>query len=146
MLDLGEVNIGQLARERYGRGEVVLVGFGTHHGTVVAGDSWGAPMRTMPVPPARRHSLEAILHTTAPERALFLFAAGAGIDLLTDHLDHRAIGVVYDPQREQWGNYVPTVAGERYDAFCWFDESHGVRPLHTRTLDVLEPETYPSGV
>ncbi|WP_446215626.1 erythromycin esterase family protein [Micromonospora sp. IBHARD004] len=39
-------------------------------------------------------------------------------DLLTDELDHRAVGVVYHPERERLGNYVPTVLGDRYDAFC----------------------------
>ena len=75
MADAGEVNIGQLARERFGADEVVLVGFGSHHGTVVAGDSWGAPMQVMPLPPARRHSLEEVLHAAAPPRALFVSSA-----------------------------------------------------------------------
>jgi erythromycin esterase len=146
MADSGEVNIGQLARQRYGADQVVLVGFGTHRGTVIAGNAWGAPTELMPVPPARRGSLEDVLHTAAPPQALFVFPRHDRPDLLTDELDHRAIGVVYDPEREHWGNYVPTVLGERYDAFCWFDESHGVRPLLNRTIDVFEPETFPSGV
>jgi erythromycin esterase-like protein len=87
-----------------------------------------------------------VLHTAAPEQALFVFPRDERLDALTDELDHRAIGVVYHPEREKYGNYVPTVLGERYDAFCWFDRSQAVRPLHPRTVDVLEPETYPSGV
>jgi erythromycin esterase len=146
MADAGEVNIGQLARERYGADHVVLVGFGTHRGTVIAGDAWGAPMEVMPVPPGRRHSLEEALHTAAPEQALFVFPRDGQPDVLTDELDHRAIGVVYHPDREKYGNYVPTVLGERYDAFCWFDQSQAVRPLHLHAADTLEPETYPSGV
>jgi erythromycin esterase-like protein len=135
----GEVNIGQLARERYGAGDVVLAGFGSHHGTVIAGRAWGAPMQTMVVPPARRNSLEDVLHEYAPLTALFVLPPGVL------EYDHRAIGVVYRPERER-GNYVPTVLGDRYDAFCWFDESEAVHPLHTRQVDVLEPETFPTGV
>jgi len=146
MADLGEVNIGQLARQRYGADQVVLIGFGTYQGTVVAGDAWGAPMRLMPVPPARPGSLEAVLHHAAPAGALFVFPDRERVALLIDELDHRAIGVVYHPGRERRGNYVPTVLGERYDAFLWFDRSRGVRPLRTPHVDVLEPETYPSGV
>jgi erythromycin esterase-like protein len=146
MAAAGEVNIGQLARERYGADRVVLVGFGSHRGTVVAADAWGAPAEVMPVPPARRHSLEDVLHAAAPPDALLVFPQAERPDVLTDELDHRAIGVVYHPDREQWGNYVPTVLGARYDAFCWFDRSEAVRPLHTRRVDVLEPETYPYGV
>ncbi|MEU7905461.1 erythromycin esterase family protein [Actinoplanes sp. NPDC049118] len=146
MAEAGDVNIGQLARERYGAQRVVLVGFGTHHGTVVAGHAWGAPMEVMAVPPGRRNSLEEALHTAAPPQALFVFPRADRPDVLTDELEHRAIGVVYRPDREFYGNWVPTVLGERYDAFVWFDRSQAVRPMHLRTADALEPETYPSGV
>ncbi|MFI7675793.1 erythromycin esterase family protein [Actinophytocola sp. NPDC049390] len=128
MAESGEVNIGQLARERHGADQVVLVGFGSHQGTVVAADAWGAPVETMPVPPARRGSLEAVLHHDAPPCALFVWPPSRPA-LLTDELDHRAIGVVYHPARERWGNYVPTVLGDRYDAFLWFDETSALRPL-----------------
>jgi len=53
---------------------------------------------------------------------------------------------VYRPERERFGNYVPTVLGDRYDAFLWFGETRALRPLDTRTVDLLEPETYPTGV
>ena len=147
MARYGDFNIGQLARERYGRDAVAVVGFGTHHGTVAAGESWGAPTRIMDVPPARRGSLEDILHAGAPPAAAFVFPTG-GVrpDLLTDEIDHRAIGVVYHPEREAMGNYVPTVLGDRYDAFCWFDASRAVTPLRTDRVDRLDPETFPSGV
>jgi erythromycin esterase-like protein len=146
MADVGEVNIGQLARERFGDDQVVLVGFGSHHGTVVAGEAWGAQMQVMAVPPARRHSLEDVLHAAAPPQAMFLFPPDDRPEVLTEELDHRAIGVVYHPDRERSGNYVPTVLGDRYDAFCWFDESKALHPLHRHLGIVAEPETYPSGV
>jgi len=141
----GEVNVGQLARERWGD-QVVLVGFGSHHGTVVAGDSWGAPMREMPVPPARPGSLEDVLHATAPERALFVLPRDDRTDLLADELGRRAIGVVYHPERERWGNYVPTVLGDRYDAFVWLDRTRALHPLHTPRVDAQEPATLPTGM
>jgi erythromycin esterase len=143
----GEVTIGELARERYGADQVVLVGFGSHHGTVVAGDAWGAPMEVMGVPAGRPGSVEDIMHASAPPASLFLVPRWAERpDVLVDELGHRAIGVVYRPERDRWANYVPTVLGDRYDAFLWFDETHAVRPLHTVRVDKREPETYPSGV
>ncbi|WP_433272183.1 erythromycin esterase family protein [Actinosynnema sp. CS-041913] len=145
MAGRGEVNIGQLARERHGDDQVVLVGFGSHRGTVIAGDAWGAPMREMPVPPARPGSLEDVLHDAAPRRALLVFPLDDQPDLLTAELGHRAIGVVYHPERDRWSNYVPTIPGDRYDAFLWFDETRALHPLNTRQVDVLEPETYPTG-
>jgi erythromycin esterase-like protein len=149
MAAAGMVNIGQLARERYGADQVVLVGFGSYRGSVIAGREWGAPMEEMPVPPARPGSLEDALHDDAPGRALFVFPRSSGADgprLLTDPLNHRAIGVVYHPERESWGNYVPTILGRRYDAFGWFDDTRGVHPLHLPHVDTYEPETYPVGV
>src|SRR5882724_2102027 len=47
----GELNIGQLVRERYGR-DAVLVGFTTHHGTVTAASDWGGPAERKRVRPA----------------------------------------------------------------------------------------------
>jgi erythromycin esterase-like protein len=146
MADVGELNIGQLARERFGADQVVLVGFGSYHGTVVAGDTWGADLQVMPMPPARPDSLEDLLHAAAPSQALLLFPPDDRPGVLTEELDHRAIGVVYHPDRERWGNYVPTVLGDRYDAFCWFDQSQALHPLHHRQGIVAEPETYPSGM
>ena len=41
------VNLGQLAREQAGRDSVVLVGFGTYKGSVIASKEWGEPMERM---------------------------------------------------------------------------------------------------
>ena len=142
----GEVSLGQLARQRYGSDQVVLVGFGTYQGTVVAGEAWGAPMQTMTVPPARPGSLEDLLHSAAPPQGLSIFDRYLDLSLLTAELDHRAIGVVYHPEVEAWGNYVPTTLGQRYDAFCWFDQTRALQPLPAEAVSPVEPETYPFGV
>jgi erythromycin esterase-like protein len=142
----GEVSLGQLARQRYGSDQVVLVGFGTYQGTVVAGEAWGAPMRTMTVPPARSGSLEDLLHSAAPPHGLAVFDRHGDLSLLSAELDHRAIGVVYHPEVEAWGNYVPTTLGQRYDAFCWLDQTRALQPLPTGAVSPVEPETYPFGV
>jgi erythromycin esterase-like protein len=139
MADAGMVNVGQLLRERYGRDDVVLVGFGGYRGSVVAGTEWGAQMQVMTVPPARPGSLEARLHDAVGEDALFVVPRGRRPGWLDRRLDHRAIGVVYRPERERWGNYVPTVVGERYDAFLYLDETTALRPLHMERADEHVP-------
>jgi erythromycin esterase-like protein len=58
---------------------------------------------------------------------------------LDRRLDHRAIGVVYRPERERWGNYVPTVLGSRYDAFLYLEETSALRPLHLERADEHVP-------
>jgi erythromycin esterase-like protein len=133
------VNVGQLLRERHGTDEVVLVGFGGHRGGVIAGKQWGAQMEPMSVPPARAGSLEALLHEQVGTDSLFVVPGGERPEWLSRRLDHRAIGVVYRPERERWGNYVPTVLGERYDAFLSIEETSPVQPLHLPRLEEAVP-------
>ena len=150
----GMVNVGQLVREAHGespddRDGVMLVGFGTHRGSVVAGQSWEAPMQQMQMPLARAGSWEDLLHRAAGGDALLVFDGSddGGIAGLDQPVDHRAIGVVYDPRAERWGNYVPTIVPRRYDAFLFIDETHGVDALHMPVAVNDEiPETYPSGM
>jgi erythromycin esterase-like protein len=142
------VNVGQLARQSHGDDGVVLVGFGSHRGTVIAADEWGMPMQRMRVPPARDGSFEALLFDSKVGDALLLFDGSddGGIPGLDAPMGHRAIGVVYDPNYERWGNYVPTIVPRRYDAFVYIEESRAVDPLHMPVQVGGDlPETYPSG-
>jgi erythromycin esterase-like protein len=146
----GEVNIGQLARERYGEKDAVLVGFGTHRGTVIAGREWGAPWEEMRVPPGRPGSWEDVMHDAfGGEDRMLIFHDGVSAGP-SAWRGHRAIGVVYHPQYEQYGNYVPTVLPRRYDAFLFIDETTAVRPLFAAGVELQAeeeaPETYPTGV
>jgi len=145
MADDGMVNLGQLAREAYGRDRVALVGFGSHRGSVIAGEYWGAPWEEMAVPPGREGSWEHVLHEACGGDRLLLFDRTGGE--LAAWRGHRAIGVVYRPGREHYGNYVPTVLPQRYDAFLYLDETTAVRPLVPAGREEPEevPETFPSG-
>lgn len=141
----GMVNIGQLARERHGDDDVALIGFGSYRGTVIAAPRWGSPPEPMVVPPAREGSVERRLHELMPDRAVLIFGGDDQPGWVTDTVDHRAIGVVYDPSFESWGNYVPTRLGDRYDAFIWCDETTALHPLPVSAAPG-EMETYPAGV
>jgi erythromycin esterase-like protein len=144
----GMVNVGQLVRQEHGSDGVTLLGFGTHRGTVIAGDEWGAPMQRMRVPEARDGSYEAAMKSAGVPDSLFIFPRGDDERTvqLREPRGHRAIGVVYDPRTEHWGNYVPTILPGRYDAFIYIEETRALDPLHMRvTQDGDLPETYPSG-
>lgn len=143
MADDGMYNIGQLAREKYGADQVKLVGFGTYQGTVIAGKSWGAPMQKMDVPPAVEGSWEEMLHNINTDDKIIFTRHLREIPELQRRIGHRAIGVVYDPKFEAYGNYVPTIIPERYDAFIYFEETEAVHPLHLKTRRGTEPELYP---
>ena len=69
MAQRGEVNVGQLVREKYGR-EAVLVGFTTGHGTVTAASDWDGVAERKRVRPALPGSVEALLHSALPTRFL----------------------------------------------------------------------------
>ena len=153
MTDAGMVNVGQLVRERHGDEGVVLVGFGSYEGQVIAADRWGATPTRMRVPPAREGSIEHLLHQgTGGNAVLAVFGpeetGGASADggrWKDETRPHRAIGVVYHPRREQWGNYVPTVCAQRYDAFLFFDQTRALTPLHPIEPDTVEEGTWPTG-
>ena len=144
----GMVNVGQLARQAHGDEGVVLVGFSTHRGSVIAASEWGAPMQRMSVPPARAGSFEDLVHRSGAGASCLFFG-----DDLAKHaafeqpVGHRAIGVVYSPRGERLGNYVPTIVPHRYDAMIHVEETHAVDPLHMPVaVTGEEPETYPSGM
>jgi len=138
------VNVGQLVRERHRDEGVVLVGFGGHHGSVIAADEWGGPILRKAVPPAPTGTYEDLLHDACGEPSLFVFPVGHGPGWLRSVRGHRAIGVVYHPEVERRGNWVPTVLGRRYDAFCYFDDTTALHPLHPELpTGHVELETYP---
>ena len=144
----GMVNVGQLVRQEHEREGVVIVGFGAHHGSVIASEEWEAPMQKMRVPDAREGSYEHAMHSAEIGDSLFLFPQGDGdaTTNLREARGHRAIGVVYNPRTEHWGNYVPTILPGRYDAFIYLEETKALDPLHMPVrVDGEVPETFPFG-
>lgn len=158
MASAGMVNVGQLVREAHRDEGVIAVGFGCNSGRVIASDRWGGAAQSMEVPPARAGSMEAIMHEELTQSgpftdfplnsnpsALFIFDDPPP-QWATDFRDHRAIGVVYQPATERWGNYVPTILGRRYDAFLYFDHTTALTPLDGISPQLTEAQTWPSGL
>lgn len=147
MTNDGMINIGELARVHHHSKGVVLVGFGSYKGTVIAGHSWGAAMQNMRMPEARKASWEHVLHQAGAENKLLIMEDLMRNDaIMENHIGHRAIGVVYHPEFEQYGNYVPTILPLRYDAFIYLDETKALHPLHIKPDGHQMPETFPFGV
>jgi erythromycin esterase-like protein len=129
----GQVNIGQLARERHGAENVLAVGFGTGTGQVLAGSRWEGPRQTMQIPTPPSDSLESIMLAIAQQKeskALWWIFERGNSEIRNQIIPHRAIGVVYDPAQEQRGNFVPTRLGQRYDAFIFFQQTKTLDPLN----------------
>lgn len=133
-------------RQQHHQEGVVLVGFGSYKGNVMAGEYWGAPMKRMPLPEAIEGSVEHELHRASAKNKLFIFDDDSISKKSFQNIKgHRAVGVVYNPRRER-GNYVPSILSKRYDAFLYIDETEALHPLHYKPDGHLMPETYPFGL
>jgi erythromycin esterase-like protein len=150
-----EINIGQLAKERFGDA-ARLIGFGTHTGTVAAADDWDMPMKIKRVRPSLPDSYERMSHDSEIERFLLdlrpgELGNGARQDLMEPRLE-RFIGVIYRPDTERWSHYSHAILPKQFDAWVWFDETRAVTPLPGEARPgephVLtgEEETYPFGL
>lgn len=129
MADNGLINVGQIIREQNRSEDVYIVGFGTHSGTVIAADEWGVNFEEKTVPKAKLGSWEDVLHETGAFDKM-LFFNEENRELFSTRIGHRAIGVVYNPEYEHLGNYVPSILSERYDAFVFIDKTNALNPLH----------------
>jgi erythromycin esterase-like protein len=148
----GELNIGQLAAERFGE-KARLIGFGTHAGTVAAADDWDAPMKIKPVRASLPESYERVSHDSEIERFLLDLREGEiGGDLneaLSEPRLERFIGVIYRPDTERWSHYSEAILPKQFDAWVWFDETHAVAALPGERRPgepIREEETYPFGL
>jgi erythromycin esterase-like protein len=148
MSQRGELNVGQLVRERYGDG-AVSVGFTTHHGTVTAASDWGGPAERKQVRPALAGSYEALFHDTEIERFLLIWREGdAATEGFREPKLERAIGVIYLPKTERQSHYFEARLRDQFDAVVHFDETRAVEPLE-RTAEWERgevPETFPFAV
>jgi erythromycin esterase-like protein/predicted phosphoribosyltransferase len=144
----GELNIGQLVRERHA-GECRLIGFTTYTGTVTAADDWGAPAERKSVRPALPHSVEELFHQVGGKAFLLWFdPAPQAARVLRSGRIERAIGVIYRPGTERQSHYFRARLADQFDAVIHIDETRAVEPLErTGRWERGEvPETYPSGV
>jgi erythromycin esterase-like protein len=141
MSERGELNIGQLSRQRYGR-ESFLVGFTTYTGTVTAASDWGATAERKYVRPALAGSWEELFHERGQPRFL-LDPHG-----LQGALLERAIGVIYRPETERLSHYFPALLADQFDAVVHIDETHATEPLERTSIweEGELPETYPWAV
>ena len=148
MAQRGEVNIGQLMRERHGR-DAVNVGFTTYTGSVTAASEWGAAAERKHVRRALPDSYEALLHTTRlPAFLLCPLQSGDSGHALREPRLERAIGVIYRPDTERQSHYFAAAAARQFDALIHIDHTRAVEPLErTPTWERGEPpETYPTGL
>jgi len=144
----GELNVGQLVRERYAN-EAFSVGFSTYSGFVTAAGDWGAPPERKRVRSGLRGSYEELFHQVGIPRMLVpLRDRNEALEVLRQPRLQRAIGVVYRPQTERVSHYFEAHVADQFDALLHFDHTTALEPLErTPIWNEGEPaETYPFGV
>ena len=144
----GELNVGQLMRQKFGD-EAVLVGFTTNSGTVTAADDWDGDGIRKVVRPGLHGSYEQLFHNTGLDRFLLPLRNNTRLrDALPSRLLERAIGVIYRPQTERVSHYFQANLADQFDAVIHIDRTRALEPLepahgwHHAEL----PETFPSGI
>lgn len=145
----GELNVGQLVRERFGLHQSVLVGFTTSTGTVTAASEWDAPPYRKQLRSPIPGSYERLFHETGIPR--FLLPLRTDPDLaaaLTERRLERAVGVLYLPATERASHYFHAHLAQQFDYVFHFDETRAVEPLDRGPMWETEElaETFPSGL
>lgn len=147
MGEQGEVNLGQLARERFG--SVFSIGFSTWSGEVTAASDWGAPAERKRVRPALPGSYEELFHSVGlPRFWVSLRRRGEAATLLTTSRLQRAIGVIYRPDTERASHYFKASLARQFDVMIHVDRTLALEPLEpTAAWTTGElPDTYPDGM
>jgi erythromycin esterase-like protein len=142
----GELNLGQLARERFEQ-DVWLIGFTTHTGSVTAARNWNDPAERRHVRPSLPESYERLFHEVGLDRFLLFLRDGPARQALWAERLERAIGVIYRPESERLSHYFSARLPEQFDAVMHIDRTSALRPLEKWAQDEVDlPETYPWGV
>ncbi len=145
MGEQGELNVGQLVREKYGDSSV-LIGFTTYTGMVTAASNWDAPAEYKTVRPALKDSFEALFHDTHVPAFVAILKDNQFLRGILNQLRlERAIGVVYLPETERLSHYFYAKLGDQFDAVIHLDETRALEPLE-RVSEKEKgelPETYP---
>ena len=144
----GELNVGQLVRQRHHR-DAVLIGFSTYTGTVTAASDWDGPAERKVVRPGLQDSYEAAFHDTGLRKFLIDLRgpAGAMPELSRPRLQ-RAIGVIYRPETERLSHYYQAMLPGQFDFVLHYDTTRAVEPLERTGVWVAGevPETYPTAL
>ncbi len=143
----GSLNFGEIVKAKHLIEGVFSIGFGSNSGELITADEWGAPMKKMNVENAKPGSWENLLHGINQHDKLIL------LDQLRDNedapqpIEHRSVGLIYNPASEEYGYYSKANIQMEFDAFIFIDETSAVHPLKISPGSGEEPpETYPWGL
>lgn len=146
MASTGELNLGQLVRERFGK-PACLIGMTTHRGAVTAAGEWGQPAEHRQVRPSLAGSYERLFHDTGVPMFLLRLHDRHLEPVLAPARLERAIGVIYKPETERGSHYFSARLPAQFDVVVHVDDTRALEPLETWARHEADlPETYPTGV
>jgi erythromycin esterase-like protein len=141
-----ELNLGQLARERFGT-FCCTIGMTTHDGEVTAAHEWEDPAMLRTVRPSLPGSYERLFHETRIPAFVLRLATPEVASALAGPRLERAIGVIYRPDTERISHYIPAVLPRQFDLLVHIDRTRALEPLERFARHEADlPETYPTGV
>jgi erythromycin esterase-like protein len=141
----GQVNVGHLVRQEFGKNECFLLGLTTATGTVRAARRWNGNDFVMELNPPLSHSFGALLHSVAekyPEHLKeygLIFRRNDNNPLTNEqkevcdlfeqvHLE-RFVGVQYVKATERQSHYSVCSMSKQFDMVIHLDETSALRPL-----------------
>jgi erythromycin esterase-like protein len=146
MADIGELNLGELARQRFGT-SCVAIGMTTHEGDVTAAHEWDEPAALRSVRPSLAGSYERLFHETGVPSFLLRLSTPELASVLAGPRPERAIGVIYRPETERASHYFSARLPEQFDLVAHVDRTRALEPLEKWSRHEIDlPETYPTGV
>ena len=142
----GELNLGQLARERFDAA-CCNIGMTTHDGEVTAAHEWNEAAALRTIRPSLAGSYERLFHDAGPSSfVLPLLIPDVRAALAGPRLE-RAIGVLYRPETERASHYFSARLPEQFDLIVHVDHTRALEPLERWGRHEVDlPETYPTGV
>jgi erythromycin esterase-like protein len=146
MAAIGEVNLGQLARQRFGAA-CCTIGMTTHDGDVTAAGAWHEPAALRRVRPSLAGSYERLFHETGLPSFLLRLSTPELASALAGPRLERAIGVIYRPETERASHYFSARLPGQFDLLVHVDRTRALEPLERWSRHEIDlPETYPTGV
>ena len=129
MGERGELNLGQLVREHFGK-EAVSIGFTTYDGTVTAASDWDGPAERKNVRPGASGKLRSAFSRSRCSELLSQPSRRCDVapPLRKERLE-RAIGVIYRPETELMSHYFHARLPDQFDAILHYDHTRAVEPL-----------------
>ncbi|MDX1584800.1 MAG: erythromycin esterase family protein [Thermoanaerobaculia bacterium] len=147
MSQRGELNVGQLMRERYGE-DCRSIGFTTHTGYVTAASAWDGPAEKKEVRPSLPESYENLFHRFEIGDFWLPLRNNESVSGLEHPRLERAIGVIYRPETERMSHYFHASIRRQFDGIFHIDVTGPVEELAAPSPEhpAEAPETFPSGI